>query len=484
MSTLRGDVRTVSPLDSQRHTTVTSLVQILPADKKRRWVPSQFNSRTIAEDGNLIVWNSRSGAICVFNPAQRQTVERLLSRQGVAGELDSLGRYLKDKGYLIPSDADELRQFRTAFGQQHFRQDTLELILLASEDCNFRCEYCYEDFKRGTMQPQVRSSIKKLVAKRVADGVRNLGVSWFGGEPLYGFAAIEDLGPYFVKMVEEHSLNYSVSMTTNGYLLSPDVADKLLSWRIKNFQITVDGTAEQHDRNRHGRDGGGTFETIFFNLKMLKKRSDDFFVRIRINFDARSHPHLEDFLALVQREFGGDSRYGVAFYGVGQWGGDNDANLDVCGQREVYQIQAKMEASALEKGIQFSTLGEKSGPGGQVCYAARPYNFVIGADGKVMKCTVSLDKQDNNIVGVLDEEGDLRLDDERYALWVEPVFETDKSCQICYLLPSCQGLSCPLMRFSHNQSPCDATVKPNLRNKLVSTYAVKKAKARTVTVKS
>src|SRR5262249_44600282 len=476
------DIKKVSPYDAQGHPVVNSLVQIRPADKKRKWVPSQFNSRTTAEDGNLILWNSRTGAISVFKPDQKRAVETLLSRSGVSGELNQLGRYLKDKGYLVAFDADEVRQFRTAFGQQHFRQDTLELILLASEDCNLRCEYCYEDFKRGTMLPEVRESIKKLVARRVADGVRNLGVSWFGGEPLYGFAAIEDLGPYFVDMVERYSINYSVSMTTNGYLLTPDIADKLLAWRISNFQITVDGVAEDHDRNRHARDGSGTFETIFNNLRLLKQRPDKFFVRIRINFDAKSHPHLEDFLALVQHEFGGDPRYGVAFYGVGQWGGGNDANLDVCGQSEVYQIQSRLEKSALEKGLQFGTLAEKSGTGGQVCYAARPYNYVIGADGKVMKCTVALDKREDNIVGVLERDGELRLDDERYSLWVEPVFETDQGCQKCYLLPHCQGLSCPLIRFNRNESPCDATAKPDLHNRLVATYEVKKANARQVSV--
>src|SRR5262249_59087073 len=138
----------------------------------------------------------------VFKPDQKRAVETLLSRSGVSGELNQLGRYLKDKGYLVASDADEVRQFRTAFGQQHFRQDTLELILLASEDCNLRCEYCYEDFKRGTMLPEVRESIKKLVARRLADGGRNRGVGRFGSVPASGFAPIGDLGRRFPGMCE------------------------------------------------------------------------------------------------------------------------------------------------------------------------------------------------------------------------------------------------------------------------------------------
>ena len=35
----------------------------------------------------------------------------------------------------------------------------------------------------------------------------------------------------------------------------------------------------------------------------------------------------------------------------------------------------------------------------EVCYAARPYNFIVGASGKLMKCTIALDTQDANVLG-------------------------------------------------------------------------------------
>jgi len=92
--------------------------------------------------------------------------------------------------------------------------------------------------------------------------------------------------------------------------------------------------------------------------------------------------------------------------------------------------------------------------GSKVCYAARPYNFIIGADGQVMKCTVDLDKEDRNIVGYLDEGGDLHLDKQKFALWTEPAYSSDPGCQKCVILPLCQGISCPLVRMEENRSPC------------------------------
>ena len=485
--TSEADIKIQSPYDGAEAAALPifqNLVQITPLPAATRWVPSQFNCRTTdRSDGSLIVWNTKTGAMSVFAKQQKAAVERYLSRVGHRGALDKLGEYLNDRGFIVTDTTHEFRQFQTMFGQQHYRTDTLQLILLASEDCNFRCTYCYEDFKRGTMYPSVRKAVKALVEKR-AKQLTSLGVSWFGGEPLYGWEAIEDLGPFFAKKVEENGWTYSCSMTTNGYLLNRENATKLFAWKCRNFQITVDGLGPQHDAHRPARDGSKTFDTIFNNLKALKEMDEEFFVRLRINFDNKTYPHLEDYLALLEKHFSNDKRYGIALYAVGQWGGANDANLDVCGVDKAKEVRASLNASAQKKGLSFGSIADRTTMGGQVCYAARPYNFVIGADGKVMKCTVVLDKDDYNIVGDLKEDGEIALDYERFSKWVEPAYEHDSSCKSCYLLPSCQGISCPYLRFEHQKSPCDATVKPNLHNELVDALAAKKMKAKMVHVKA
>ena len=72
MLTTKIDIKRQSPLDSLEVAPV-DLVQIKPPAKKLQWVPSRYNLRTTAEDGRYIVWNNYTGAICVFNPQQRQS---------------------------------------------------------------------------------------------------------------------------------------------------------------------------------------------------------------------------------------------------------------------------------------------------------------------------------------------------------------------------------------------------------------------------
>jgi uncharacterized protein len=129
--------------------------------------------------------------------------------------------------------------------------------------------------------------------------------------------------------------------------------------------------------------------------------------------------------------------------------------LDVCGRDESKRIKMEMKAEARRRGLRLSD--DAAGLqkiGGHVCYAARPYNFIVGATGKLMKCTIELDKKERNVVGELSAEGELRLNFDRMALWTDPAFESDTKCQKCTVLPVCQGISCPLVRFETNDSPC------------------------------
>lgn len=457
-----------SPYDVAPEASCATPAAAPPAAAAARWVPSRYTVRATATDGTLILWNTFSGKISVFKPALAPSVEAILKQKdGVEGGHGGTVRFLAERGFLIKEGTDEYRRFQFAFGRQHHAADRLQLILLASEDCNFRCKYCYEDFARGTMQPAVREGIKKYVARRVAAGVRQLSVDWFGGEPLYGWEAIEDLAPFFRELADAHSLTYISKMATNAYLLTPDLCDRLLAWGVRGFQVTIDGPAETHDCSRPTRDGQPTFATIFANLQAMRQRRDNFGVNLRVNYDRDNSGQLVKFLELAAQEFKGDDRFRLCFRAVGLWGGPGDSQLNICSPDEGLEMQLRLWEEARKRGLYISdSIHHAKGLGSQVCYAARPYSFIIGATGKVMKCTIDLDRKDRNVVGSLDAEGVMVLDDDKMARWTEPIFESDGKCKKCVILPVCQGLACPVERWDAQKTPCPAvrtTFKRELR---------------------
>lgn len=459
--------------------------ELVSAESERqKWKPSRYNARATDEDGQMIVWNSLTGSISVFAADKAPVIERALSQKGFAAPRKGLVAYLHERGYLIKAHVNEYRRTSLYVGKQHYRTDVLELILLASEDCNFRCVYCYEEFKRGTMEPQVRQGVKNLIRNRISS-LDGLSIRWFGGEPLYGMPAIDDIAPFAQSIAQENDISYSSTMTTNGYLLSPDVADRLIDWGCTGYQITLDGPPDDHNCKRPGRDGSKTFETIHENLKHLARTDHSFSVVLRSNFDRKNYPRYDEFLDLIKDDFAGDERFQLRFHAVGKWGGPNDADLDTCGHMESRDVRAKLMDLAKERGLNVGgSLALKGGLSRQVCYAARPYNLLIGADGKIMKCTIALDMADHNIVGRIEEDGTLDIDAEKMARWTEPNWQTDSECASCQMMPACQGNHCPLIKIQSEDEDDKACVpaRRRLNSALKETLRERTGKVRSVEI--
>lgn len=438
----------------------------------QRWKPSRFNARASTSDGRLILWNTLSGCVSVFHARHVDDVVERITPNTTCAHDDALRRYLVRQGFLVEADKDEIAKFRYLYGQEQWRQDTLELTLLASEDCNFRCVYCYEKFKHGTMAPWVRRGVRALVMKR-APRLERLSISWFGGEPLYGWEAVEEIAPFCKAIADEHGMRHSQNMTTNAYLLTEERATRLLEWGVRSYQITIDGLPAEHDCKRVGRDGSPTYHVIMDNLRSLRERRDEEFrVAIRVNFDKKNLPQLGRFIEILSEDFAGDRRFQLRFRAVGMWGGDGDHLLETCGISEQREANRNLVDIALRNDLRVETgMRHTATFGSQVCYAARPYHFIVGATGKLMKCTVALDEMEENVVGRIDRDGELELNEEYMGMWTGPHYEQDPLCQKCYVLPVCQGAMCPLTRIRNGYRTC-CSIKGTLKEELRRTVEV------------
>lgn len=424
----------------------------------QRWVPSRFNARTTRDDGALILYNSFTGVINILPAPIVPRVLELLHRRGfeVTGEPDALTSKLIHGGFLIRAEVDEFRRAHILHQREVYDSQKQHLILMPHEDCNFRCVYCYETFKIKKMRRDVRQGVKNYIRKR-ARSIRTLGVTWFGGEPLLATDVIEDLSEEILKVCEEHEIYYDASMSTNGYLLTPDVATMLLKARVLTYQITIDGPKHYHDQRRVLKDGGGTYDLIMENLRLLRQRPETFKVLIRVNFDRENLHEMEQHIETLAAEFAEDRRFSVYFRAVGTWGGPNDATLPVCigdeGERQVLTLTSIANRKRLRS---VSDLLDALQPSAAVCYAAKDNSVIIRADGRLSKCTVALDDE-RNFVGRITSEGDLVLDEDRFALWVTNDESIDTGCQRCFYRPACQGAVCPLIRMNTGEAPCPST---------------------------
>jgi len=364
-------------------------------------------------------------------------------------------RKLYDKGYFIDNNIDEINEVKEILNVERNHRG-FSLILLPHENCNFRCVYCYEKFERGKMNSTVVDNVKQLVSNNVAKW-GSLAVQWFGGEPLLAKDVIEELSDSFIATCKEKGVNYNAGMTTNGYLLKPEVAEMLLERNVRRFQITLDGPAHAHNARRHLVSGKETYDTIFSNLQTLKSFPHSFIVRLRVNFDPDSVESIEDWLKEIAPIFASDQRFAISFHPIGKWGGPNDDLLHVCSEDSARESKTHLFESAFNAGFNNLTYKDFLSSHGTSCYAGKDSSVVIGSDGRLYKCTVAFDDERNH-VGWLTKKG-LSIEQDKWNLWTRTENLNTEKCNSCWFHASCESRTCPLVALDKGEPPCPSTPK-------------------------
>ncbi|MGD8190190.1 radical SAM protein [Brevibacillus ginsengisoli] len=417
----------------------------------RKWTRSRFNAISKTEDGGLLLYNSYTGGITAFSPEEREEVMEALQGNQDGSTLTELQQKLVDMSYLVPADADESRRAKLLF-QQVNRADFLHLAILPTEECNFRCTYCYEDYARGKMSDETINGIKKYVLSK-APTLQHLAVTWFGGEPLAAADVVEELSSFFSETCAVHNVQYTAEVLTNGYYLSGELHEKLVSWNTKQYMITIDGPEAIHDVRRALQDGGGTYQVIMDNLKQMKQTNLDFEVALRVNFDNDNLPVMDELIDIFAQNFAHDRRFQIYFRPVGCMGGKNDAHLPICDLQIKDQKIWELTQKAIDRGLTMSSLIENSlMPLGSTCYCVKPHSFVVGSDGSLYKCSVAFNDPINQ-VGKLTPDGTMEIDIDKFAHWVSSD-ELDETCSNCFFRPACNGNHCKLFRMKNNDRPC------------------------------
>ena len=148
----------------------------------------------------------------------------------------------------------------------------MSFCLEISDVCNLRCSYCFNQGKTGK-----RMSIKD--AERSLDllfsefpNAEKYFIDLSGvGEPLMNLSLIDAIAQYAKQKSDEIDREVTVTLVSNGTLLSKPVAEHLKKKSIL-FGVSIDGNKENHDTYRVYANGRGSFDDIVKNVKSIKNR--------------------------------------------------------------------------------------------------------------------------------------------------------------------------------------------------------------------
>ncbi|WP_321920616.1 radical SAM protein [Paraburkholderia tropica] len=250
-------------------------------------------------------------------------------------------------------------------------------------------------------------------------------MSWFGGEPLAAKEIVLDVARHALECAHASGSILSGNLTTNGYFLTPTLMGELVRLNHNNFQISLDGSRELHNKTRILANGGGTFDRILRNLIQLSETNFDFTITIRLHLTETNAASLESLIYLLSSLFGNDKRFQIFFKKINQLTATLPSDLHLISKERETDIANKLSKQALLHGLRVASSGNA-----KMCYAARPNSLAIRASGKIQKCTVLLDS-DINDVGLLESNGTISLNSAKLLEWVTGILSEDPIALAC-----------------------------------------------------
>lgn len=398
----------------------------------------------VDEDQNITLINTFTGAIVdIQEEDEKNRFKKLYNaNEKIYFDDSEFIETLYKLGFLVDININETERAIKIYDERINQSNILELILLVTRQCNFRCIYCYEKHENKSMSIDTYKNILKYISKEVSKGIiKEISIVLFGGEPLLEYENII----YFLdklnnEVIVPNNLKLVVSASTNGYLLSLEKFRKLYSLGFKYAQITLDGNEDKHDQCRPLVGGQKTWGKIIENLKDIQNNIiTDFKVSIRTNFDNETLQTQQQFLDYISNTF--DKRFSVYFEPIKKLGGENDSKLKVVNEITEIISTTEMIDFAKNNKLNLFTHERMYSPFGRVCYAGRSNNLVIDWDGSVKKCTLALDNK-LNCVGLLENNGNI-LFNENFKRWCDLSIDKNSKCYDCNLLPLCFKKKCP-----------------------------------------
>ncbi|MGM0125502.1 hypothetical protein IGI37_002901 [Enterococcus sp. AZ194] len=393
---------------------------------------SKFNN--IVKSGeNLLIYNSEKNTFIKIN-------QELFANYNESDKHKKLMEDLLSYGILVKSNKNEESYIQYKY-QEHIMDATLRLTILSSEQCNFRCSYCYEDFKRGNLDDEVAESLIIWLRKNIKNYTA-VQISWFGGEPLLGIKKILYLSEEIKKICIQSKRPFSSGITTNGYLLNENNFKKLLSVGLRQYTITIDGVAEDHNKYRRLASGRESFGEIISNLESIRDnlKTGAFRIIIRCNLTKENLKNIDKYIKFMHERFYSDKRFSFIFRPVGDWGGEvvkdvnkelvsafDDIYLPILNGIKKYPLNIDEYKNMLINGM---------------CDSSRKNYLIVGSEGTIYKCTMLFNSEDNQI-GKLFEDGKMYIDEKKVSKWVIGRRDgINSNCMECPFSLSCFERTC------------------------------------------
>lgn len=246
--------------------------------------PVLFNS----DNGNVYLYSEQNDSILLLHPF----IKYLLNGNQITDTYyHSKYKYLKRFGFFDKKDDPDVDEVLNGYAVERGICQCSQVVFEVTDQCNLKCVYC----SLGDLYSYKKREFKKLNLSnalvlldylfRVKPTRSSLSISFYGGEPLLNFNAIQTIVFYAKKKSNEKEILLSFNMTTNATLL-----DKYIEFLVENeieLLISLDGD-EIEQSYRVYKDGDNSFKKVVYNIDIVQNNYPEYFAN-KVFFNSVLH---------------------------------------------------------------------------------------------------------------------------------------------------------------------------------------------------
>ncbi|MGQ8872610.1 radical SAM protein [Paenibacillus sp. TSA_86.1] len=389
-------------------------------------------------EGRYYIFNTLSSKLIEVDQKSFQSLKNNEEEINTSNLSEELERY----GLVTSESVDEIRLFKHIVDKSIY-DNNLRMTIVMTNNCNFRCQYCYQEKNNKSMSDEVEKSIIKFLYKNIKK-YKSVYIEWFGGEPLIEKNRIIRMAKKIKEICTENRVPFISSITTNGYYLDMETFTELVDNNCIFFQITIDGTKSLHDTLRPHVSGKGTFDKITENLLNIKNSDINkrYTIAIRNNILKSKIKEYEEFFDYFNENFADDNCFKLIQKPIKDWGGESVKKLTNELVDSDYEMMEFIKKNEKRLNNNYSDLYESINS--KMCYSFKENGFAINWDGSVYKCNRNIENHkivDKNLIGEIRENGTIDENDMINSIWTDKPLE--EKCNSCELLPVCFTSGCP-----------------------------------------
>jgi uncharacterized protein len=405
---------------------------------------SQYNFVINLNEDNLLLYNSRNNNLVKLEKNIYFNYAIKINKGGINLKIDKDFRKLYELGFFVNYNQDEKNEIIINFEKNRYCFDSLNLTIAITNECNLNCIFCYVNQKNiHKLSLRNYKNIINFIKRYYEDHkIKNLFITWSGGEPLIDFDNIIKLSEEVINFCYKNDIHYKSNIITNAVLLNKEAVKNLQKVRVSNIQVSIEPTEILDLVNRPIKNTNkSNFNNTYRNVKSIAGLIS---IVLRIALSKKNFNQIVGFVEKLKNDnlFLNKVNFALGPLHIPYLNSQLDYGIlnDIFDSREYSKIYFDIYEELFNKNIiNFTPYPELY----KECGAYKNNVFVIDANGDIFKCFENVFNKSESIGNIRNKSINLTY---KYTDWIKKDFDFEKlECYHCKLLPICKG-GCNMVR--------------------------------------